>query len=109
MSEVGLNGKDVDAKNEAVEPAGPAPEEQKAPGSSIEGPRFGIDEKGYFVVQAHVSIGYGPLLGVLHEAGEFLSETHMGSMKNRFKKAEEKKIIQPQRGFRGFNIFGKGK
>lgn len=109
MSEVGINGKDVDGKNEIIKPPTDATEEQKEAGSPIESPRFGINEKGYFVVQAHMSLGYGPLLGVLEEAKEFLCETDPGSIKNRLKKAQEKQIIPPKPGFRGFNSLFKGK
>lgn len=105
MSEVKENGSDP--KNEAAESADVGKEEQKEAGSAVKGPGFGINEEGYFFLEAHMSLPYAWLQGVLCEAAEFLEENHPNSMRARSKKAKEKQIVQPQRGFRGFNLFGK--
>lgn len=105
MSEVKENGSDPE--NEAPESTELGAEEQKTAGGAIKGPGFGVNEEGYFFVEAHMSLPHALLQGVLHEAAEFLEENHPNSMRSRSKKAKEKQIIQPQRGFRGFNLFGK--
>lgn len=105
MSEVKENG--TDPKNEAPESTELGAEEQKTAGSTIKGPGFGINEEGYFFVEAHMSLPHALIQGTLLEAAEFLQENHPNSMRARSRKAKEKQIIQPQRGFRGFNLFGK--
>jgi hypothetical protein len=103
MDEVKKNGEGPE--NEVPQAPNDGTQEQKETRRAVEGPGFGIDEEGYFFVKAHMSFPYALLQGVLHEASEFLQENHPNSMKARVKRAEEKKIIQPKPGFRGFNIF----
>lgn len=105
MDEVKENGSSL--KDEALKTTDVGTEEQKETGPTVKGPGFGVNEEGYFFVQAHMSLPYAILQGTLFEASEFLREQHPNSLKSRMKRAEEKKIIQPQRGFRGFNLFGK--
>lgn len=105
MSDVKENG--TDPKNEAPESATAGAQEQKAPGGGIKGPGFGVNEEGYFFVEAHMSLPHALLQGTLLEAMEFLAENHPNSMRMRSRKAKDKEIIQPKPGFRGFNLFGK--
>lgn len=81
------------------------PEAPAQPGADpVDAPNFGFDDKGYFVVRVHSTVGYHAIQGYLLEAQAFLRGAVLNQQRQEM---EKKKILKPNEGkFRGrFNLF----